>query len=156
MVLLLLRVPFGATWLTTSKTCVNISMVFKRGIKVRSFVVPEGSFVSLPTLWGFELPGEDLKRLFLLHYRFKYFADQAFARGEDVRRCYYESQEVLCSLFGMSLASRTKVGKFLKRMEESGHISVIREKVMLYGSMKPRHYITVNDPSLLQKYRLNP
>ncbi|AFH21419.1 hypothetical protein CR3_gp254 [Cronobacter phage CR3] len=122
---------------------------------MKDFVVPEGSFVSLPTKWGFDLPAEDLKRMFLLHFRFKYFAEQAFQSGEDVRRCYYESQETMCRLFGMSEASRTKVGKFLKRMEASGHISIIREKVMLYGSMKPRHYIVVNDPVLLERYGLS-
>lgn len=123
---------------------------------MKDFVVPDGSFVSLPTQWGFDLPGEDLKRMFLLHFRFKYFAGQAFESGEDVRRCYYESQETLCGLFGMSETSRSKVSKFLKRMEEAGYVSILREKVMLYGSMKPRHYIVVNDPVLLKKYNLAP
>lgn len=121
---------------------------------MREFVVPEGSFVAFPTQWIFELSGEDLKRLMLLHFRFKYFADQAFASGEDVRHCYYESQKTLCDLFGMSETSRSKVSKFLKKMEEAGYVSIKREKVMLFGSLKPRHYIVVNDPTLLLKYNL--
>lgn len=121
---------------------------------MKEFVVPDNSFVAFPTRWAFELPGEDVKRLMLLHFRFKYFADQALEEGADVRRCYYESQHTLCSLFGMSESSRSKVSKFLKKMEEGGYVSITREKVMLYGSLKPRHYLVVNDPALLTKYGL--
>lgn len=119
---------------------------------MREFVVPEGSFISFPARWAFDLSGDDLKRMTLLHFRFKYFADQAFNEGRDVRRCYYESQQCLCDLFGMAESSRSKVSKFLKKMEEAGYVSIIREKVMLYGSLKPRHYIVVNDSNLLARY----
>lgn len=119
-----------------------------------SVVIPEGSFVRAPTKWLFELGGDDLRRLLILHFRFKYFADQAFEEGRDVRKCYYESQQRMCTLFGMSHASRTKVGQFLKKMEAGGYITISRSKILIGGKLKPRHYIVVNDPELIFKYRI--
>lgn len=116
--------------------------------------IQEGSFIQIPVRWVFEMKGDDLKKMSILQWRFDFFANRAAMEGRDVRRCFYESQENLATLFGMSSGSRTKVGSFLKRMEEGGYITVLREKEMIYGSLKPRHYIVVNNPTLLKKYNL--
>lgn len=113
--------------------------------------IPEGSFIQLPAHWVFELGADDLRRLMIVQWRFKYFADMAVARGQDVRFCYYESQAKMCELFGMGPGSRSRVSEFLKRMETGGYISVIRSTG---ENNKPRHYITVNCPILLAKYDL--
>lgn len=117
--------------------------------------VREGTFVSFPAQWGFDLPGDDLKKMFILHWRFNFFASQAFAEGRDVSKCFYESQQKLAILFGMSANSRTKVGAFLKRMEDKGYLKIDRDTTVIDGEMKPRHYIVVNDPRLLAQYEIN-
>ena len=111
-------------------------------------------FTVAPLRWVVELSGEDLKRMLLLRWRFSHFAELASRSGEDVGRSMYESQGSLCKLFGMASSSQPKVSKFLTKMESGGYIKVTREKVMIEGKLKPRHYIVVNDPYLLNKYGL--
>ena len=123
-------------------------------MKEIAYVPPEGSFVQFPIKWVFDLSGDDLKRLMLVWWRFKYFADMAFAEGRPINRCYFESQEKMCLLFGMSTNSRTKVGAFLKRMEKGEYISIHKEKIIIDGKPKPRHYLVVKDESLLRKYNI--
>ena len=113
--------------------------------------IPEGSFIQFPAHWAFELSGDDFRRLIIVHWRFKYFADMAVARGQDVRFCYYESQSAMCELFGMGPGSRSRVSEFLKRMEAGNYIHVVRT---MGDNGKPRHYITVNCPMLMEKYNL--
>lgn len=117
-------------------------------------LIREGAFMCLPVKWIFELSGEELKKMAILHWRFSYFADMALKEGKDIKRCYYESQQKMAILFGMSTSSRTKVGKFLTKMEDEGYLSIIKESTTEEGRIKPRHYIVVNDPRLLEKYKL--
>lgn len=117
--------------------------------------IREGSFVRFPAKWVFDLSGDDMKKMFILHWRFSFFADQAFREGRDVRRCFYESQQRLALLFNMSANSRTKVGAFLKRMEAQGYLLIDRDTAVIDGELKPRHYIVVNDPALLAQYEIN-
>lgn len=130
-------------------------MSWQKEGKVEELFVKEGSFVCFPSQWVFDLSGEDLKKMFILHWRFKFFADQAFAEGRDVTRCFYESQQKLAVLFGMSENSRTKVGAFLKRMEDRGYVKIHRDTAVVNGELKPRHYIVVNDRMLLGTYNVN-
>ena len=119
--------------------------------------VQEGSFIQLPVQWVLDMKGDDLKRMSLLQWRFDFFASVAAEEGRDIRRCFYESQEKLACLFGMSFNSRTKVGIFLKRMEKEGYVSTQRESLKCEdGTVKTRVYIVVNNPILLSKYNLAP
>lgn len=116
--------------------------------------VQEGSFIQFPVQWVLDMKGDDLKRMSLLQWRFDFFASVAEDEGRDIRRCFYESQEKLAVLFGMSANSRTKVGQFLKRMEKDGYISTQKENLQVDGGVKSRIYIVVNNPILLSKYGL--
>lgn len=118
--------------------------------------VREGSFICLPVQWIIDLSGDDLKKMAVLHWRFSFFADQAYAEGRDIRRCFYESQHKLATLFGMSPNSRTKVGQFIKKMEKLGYLTVDRQKILVEGEWMPRHYIVVNDPRMLAQYGMAP
>jgi len=112
-------------------------------------------FIQIPIEWVMELKGDDVKRMLLLQWRFDFFASLAFSEGRDLGMCFYESQERLATLFGMSTNSRTKVGEFLKRMEGMGFISTKRENYKEGGKTKTRLYIVVNNPAILSKYNLN-
>lgn len=112
----------------------------------------DDTFTMLPLRWVLELSGEDLKRMILLRWRFSFFAEFASRQGEPIEMCFYESQVALCELFQMSPTSQAKVSAFLKKMESGGYIKIRREKVILNGKSKPRHYILVNDPTLKEKY----
>lgn len=112
----------------------------------------DDTFTMLPLRWVVELSGEDLKRMILLRWRFSFFAEFASRQGEPVAMCFYESQVALCELFQMSSTSQAKVSAFLKKMEAGGYISIQREKVIINGKSKPRHYIVINDPILKEKY----
>lgn len=113
--------------------------------------IDDSSFIQMPMRWIVEMKSEDVRKMALLQWRFDFFASRALEEGNSIRRCFYESQERLAILFGMSPNSRTKVGQFLKRMESGGYISTTREKMELY---KERVYIVVNNPILLKKYGL--
>lgn len=118
------------------------------------FSVPEDSFIQIPSGWMFDMNGDDYRRLSILLFRFRYFADIAFEEGRDIKSCYYESQKTMCMLFGMSEKSRTKVGEFLKRMETAGYLTVDRQRMKCDDGWQVRHYIVVNEPRLLFKYGL--
>ena len=119
------------------------------------YVAPEEYFIQPPANWMFELGGEDYRRLCILLFRFGYFADMAFENGEDVTRCYYESQKTMCLHFGMSENSRTKVGQFLSRMEKGKYISIVKERMRVEEEWQVRHYIVVNEARLLSRYGIS-
>ena len=119
-------------------------------------VEPREGFIQPPTSWMFDLNGDDYRRLCILLFRFGYYADAAFECGEDVRACYYESQKTMCMWFGMSDNSRTKVGSFLKRMENGGYLTITRQRMRVDDEWQVRHYIVVNEPKLIAKYGLAP
>jgi hypothetical protein len=112
--------------------------------------VPEGAFIQFPMQWVMDMKGDDVKKMVILHWRFGFFARKAVKEGIPVEKCYYESQGKLAALFGMSVNSRTKVGQFLKRMEEMGYISTHKEDTVYEGKVKSRLYIVVNDPNILK------
>lgn len=117
--------------------------------------IKEGDFLSIPSSWIFLLKGEDLKRACLLRWRFTYFASVS-PEGSDKSLCFFQSQSSLCQLFGMSEASRTKVGKCIGRLKDAGALLVREGKVMVDGRIKPRHYLIPNDKFLLDKYNIQP
>jgi len=117
--------------------------------------IPEGSFTQFPMQWVVRMRTDDVKKMIILHWRYGFFARKAVRNGDPLDRCYYESQAKLAELFGMSVNSRTKVGQFLKRMEEMGYISTIKENIGTGEKVKTRLYITVNDPNILKFSNFN-
>ncbi|QYC52496.1 hypothetical protein [Salmonella phage SSBI34] len=127
-------------------------MIFQFGNS--SVEISEDSFMQIPTHWVMNLSGDDLKRACLLRWRFTFFADTGLF--PDASLCFYESQQSLCDLFGMSKSSRTKVSACLKRLEAAGVIFIRRGKSRESGELKPRHYIVPNDSLLIEKYGIRP
>ena len=68
----------------------------------------------------------------------------------DIVAFVLNQRELDLVAFGMSVNSRTKVGQFLKRMEEMGYISTHKEDTVYEGKVKSRLYIVVNDPNILK------
>lgn len=126
--------------------------MFEINTSVGKKTFEDDAFAMLPLRWVTEMSGEDLKRMILLRWRFSFFAEFASRQGESVETCFYESQVALCELFQMSPTSQAKVSAFLKKMETGGYIRIHRDKVIINGKSKPRHYIVVNDPILKEKY----
>jgi hypothetical protein len=108
--------------------------------------VDESGFQMVPNLWVFSLPGNDLRRMVLLKWRYEFFLHQARQLDPDCdpARVMWESQESLCNLLGFTKASRTKCGKFLIDMEARGLISVIKERQVVAGKNVPKHFIKIN------------
>lgn len=105
----------------------------------------DDAFMQVPYEWIVNLSGDDLKKMCLLKWRYGFFVNKALSEGnENLDRVFYESQQSLCRLFGMSDKSRPSVTKFLQRMEEKGYITVTRENYSYDGVIKPRHFIVVN------------
>jgi hypothetical protein len=114
--------------------------------------VKEAPFVQFPYEWVIDLKGEELKRMVLLSWRFDFFAKIASDEGRDIRRCFYESQEKLAVMFGLSPNSRPKISQFMTKMEKAGYISTQRENMNTDGEIRTRIYIVVNNPLILGKY----
>lgn len=119
-----------------------------------SVVNPPEGFITVPVEWMFNLTGEEMRRMCILRWRYTFFADMARKADPDadVTRVFWESQQALCQLLGFAKTSRTKCGLFLKKMEEKGLLTIIREEVVVGARLMPRHYISVNDPFIKERY----
>lgn len=117
--------------------------------------IDERQYVAVPLWWLHALSDADFKRMCLLRQRYDFFARESLKRDRNcnLMRVMWESQPELAPKLGFSKASRSRVGEFIVRMETLGIVEVIRETfVDRFGKTKPKFFLTVKDPNLLESY----